>query len=106
MPALVGDALEIDELVVRVKPKRRYRYLWVAVSRVTRQVVGWCLGSRGAKTLETLWFSLPGPYRRKLVYHDPYEAYGALCSMKPICTVACGSSSRSTTRSAASASSD
>lgn len=80
VPALLGDlgdAVEIDELVVRLKRKRRYRYLWVAVSRVTRQVLAWCLGSRSEATLRRLWWSVPGPYRRKLLYSDPYEAHGA-----------------------------
>ena len=72
---MAGDALEIDELVVRYHHKRCYRYLWVAVSRVTRQVLGFVLGDRSEKSLWQLWFSLPGDYRRKLVYTDFYEAY-------------------------------
>jgi insertion element IS1 protein InsB len=77
IPALEGDALEIDELVVRVGRKRRYRYLWVAVSHRTRQVVAWCLGDRSAVTLRRLWARVPGLYRRQLVYSDPYEAYAS-----------------------------
>ena len=77
LPALPGDALEIDELVVRCYRKRRYRYLWVAVSRLTRQVLGFVIGDRGDKSLWKLWFSLPGAYRRKLVYTDFYEAHAA-----------------------------
>ena len=72
---MAGDALEIDELVVRYHRKRCYHYLWVAVSRVTRQVLGFVLGDRSEKSLWQLWFSLPGDYRRKLVYTDFYEAY-------------------------------
>lgn len=77
VPALLGDALEIDELVINVGRKRRYRYLWVAVSRVTRQVLGFCIGDRSRTTLQGLWRSLPAEYRRKLVYTDKYEAYAA-----------------------------
>ncbi len=51
LPARCGDAIEIDELVVRCHRKRRYRYLWVAVSRVTRQVLGFVLGDRREKSL-------------------------------------------------------
>ena len=68
LPALWGDAVEIDELVVRCRRKRCYRYLWVAVSRVTRQVLGFVIGDRSEKSLWQLWFSLPSDYRRKLVY--------------------------------------
>ncbi len=75
LPAIHGDALEIDELVIRFRFKRRYRYLWIAVSRLTRQVIGWCVGDRSTQTLIRLWYSLPVGYRRKLVYSDFYEAY-------------------------------
>ena len=75
LPAIKGDALEIDELVIRFRFKRRYRYLWLAISRLTRQVIGFYIGDRSVKSLQRLWFSLPAAYRRKLVYSDFYEAY-------------------------------
>ena len=75
LPAISGDALEIDELVVRYRFKRRYKYLWLAISRLTRQVIGFYVGDRSTKSLVHLWFSLPAGYRRKLVYTDFYEAY-------------------------------
>ncbi len=78
MPALWGDSLEIDELVVRYRIKRRYRYLWIAVSRLTRQVLAFFLGDRSLKSLRTLWFHIPPAYRRKLIYTDEYEVYAQL----------------------------
>ena len=75
LPAIKGDALELDELVIRFRFKRRYRYLWIAVSRLTRQVIGFHIGDRSIKSLVCLWFSLPADYRRKLVYSDFYQAY-------------------------------
>lgn len=75
LPAIKGDALEIDELVIRFRFKRRYRYLWLAISRLSRQVIGFYLGDRSTQSLIRLWFSLPADYRRKLVYSDFYEAY-------------------------------
>ena len=69
--------MEMDELVVRCHRRRCYRYLWVAVSRLTRQVLGFCIANRSYKSLWNFWFSLPGDYRRKLVYTDYYEAYAA-----------------------------
>ena len=77
LPALWGDAVEMDELVVRCYRKRCYRYLWVAASRLTRQVLGFCIADRSYKSLWQFWFSLPSDYRRKLVYTDYYEAYAA-----------------------------
>ena len=75
MPAVKGDALEIDELVIRFRFKRRYRYLWLVISRLTHQVLAWRVGDRSEKTLQKLWFQVPPAYRRKLVYTDFYEAY-------------------------------
>ena len=75
LPVISGDALEIDELVVRYRFKRRYKYLWLAISRLTRQVIGFYVGDRSTKSLVHLWFSLPAGDRRKLVYTDFYEAY-------------------------------
>jgi len=65
----------MDELVVRFRFKRRYRYLWIAVSRLTHQVIGFCIADRSYQSLWNFWFSLPADYRRKLVYTDFYEAY-------------------------------
>lgn len=68
----------MDELVIRFRFKRRYRYLWLAISRLTRQVIGFWIGDRSCQSLWAFWFSLPADYRRKLVYTDFYEAYAKL----------------------------
>jgi IS1 family transposase len=75
LPAVSGDALEMDELVVRYRFKRHYRYLWLVVSRFTHQVLAWRVGDRSEETLQKMWFQVPPEYRRKLVYSDLYEAY-------------------------------
>ena len=75
LEAVKGDALEIDELVVRYRFKRRYRYLWLVVSRLTHQVLAWIVDDRSEQTLQKLWWMVPAAYRRKLVYTDFYEAY-------------------------------
>ena len=75
LPALPGEALELDELVIRFGFKRRFKYLWLVVSRVTRQVLAWKIGDRSTQTLRSLWFGVPAPHRRKLAYSDFYEAY-------------------------------
>lgn len=67
--------MEIDELVIRFRFKRRYRYLWLVISRLTHQVLAWRVGDRSEKTLQKLWFAVPPAYRCKLVYTDFYEAY-------------------------------
>ncbi len=68
----------MDELVIRFRFKRSYRYLWLAISRSTHQVIGFWIGDRSFTSLWQFWFSLPSDYRRKLVYTDFYEAYPKL----------------------------
>jgi IS1 family transposase len=64
-------------LVVHYRRRRRYHYLWIAVSRLTRQVLAFCVGDRSRKSLRTLWSRVPPAYRRKLIYTDAYEVYAA-----------------------------
>ncbi len=78
MAPLRYDSLEMDELVVRFRIKRRYRYLWIAISRLTRQVLAFFLGDRSLRSLRALWSRVPAAYRRKLVYTDEYEVYAKL----------------------------
>lgn len=75
LPAVRGEALELDELVIRYRFKRRYKYLWLVVSRLTHQVLSWTVGDRSVATWRKLWFSVPAPHRRKLAYTDFYEVY-------------------------------
>jgi insertion element IS1 protein InsB len=72
---IYGDSLEIDELVVRFGRKCRYRYLWIVVSRLSRQVLAYFVGDRSRKSLRHLWQRVPVAYRRKLVSTDEYEVY-------------------------------
>ncbi len=60
---------------MRFGKKRWYRYLWIAVSRLTRQVIAYVLGNRSRTSLRQLWERIPPPYRRKLVYTDEYAVY-------------------------------
>jgi insertion element IS1 protein InsB len=78
VPPLRYDSLELDELVVRFRWKRRYRYLWLAVSRLTRQVLAYVLGDRSRRSGRRLWQQIPAAYRRKLVYTDDYHVYAAV----------------------------
>jgi insertion element IS1 protein InsB len=64
-------------LVVRSRRRWRYRYLWIAVSRLTRQVLAFVVGDRSQKSLRLLWSGVPPAYRRKLVYTDAYEVYAS-----------------------------
>ncbi len=72
MPAPEGDAIEIDELCIRVSPSL---WLWTAVSRLVRQVVGFVIGDRTDAMLKLAWSDVPPDYRDKPVYSDYLGAY-------------------------------
>lgn len=63
--------------MVRYRRRRHYRYLWVAISRLTRQVLAFVVGDRSRKSLRILWRRVPPAYRRKLIYTDEYAVYAA-----------------------------
>ena len=69
---LAFDAVEIDELCIS---KKRNIWLWTAVSRYSRQILGFVIGGRGKKCLAKLWRIIPARYRRRLVYTDGYPIY-------------------------------
>ena len=73
---LFGDSLEIDELVVRSGKKRRYRYLWIVISRLSHQVPAYFVGNRSHNRLRQLWQRVPSSYRQKRGYTDAYPVYG------------------------------
>ena len=62
----------MDELCVRKSPSL---WLWVAVSRKTRQVLGFAFGQRDQDTLSLCWEDVPKDYRDKPVLTDGLETY-------------------------------
>jgi len=71
-----GLILECDELWSFVGSKENEVYLWLALDRETRQVVGFHLGRRRRKDAEKLWSSLPEVYKEEAeVYTDFWQSY-------------------------------
>ena len=62
----------MDELCVRKSPSL---WLWVAVSRKLRQVLGFALGYRDKETLALCWSDVPQDYQDKPVVTDGYQTY-------------------------------
>jgi IS1 family transposase len=73
--ATTGDELELDELWSFVRKKSRKRWIWIALSRRTRQVVAYVVGDRSAATCRKLWQRIPALYRMAHCYTDFWEAY-------------------------------
>jgi IS1 family transposase len=67
--------LELDELWSFVIRKVNQRWIWLAICRSTRQVVGYAVGDRSEATCRRLWRSIPRAYRRGICYTDFWQAY-------------------------------
>src|SRR4029453_9481682 len=71
--------LECDELWSYVGKKRCQKWIWLAINRETREIVGMAIGSRAKATALKLWASLPPVYRQCAVcYTDFWDAYAAI----------------------------
>ncbi len=68
--------LEIDEAWSFVLHKKNKQWIWLALDRETREVVGVYIGARDAEAAQKLWQSLPPVYRQCAVsYTDFWKAY-------------------------------
>jgi insertion element IS1 protein InsB len=72
---LAATVLELDELWSFVLKKANKRWVWIALSRATRQVVAYVIGDRSRATCQKLWEQIPVGYRRAHCYSDFWEAY-------------------------------
>lgn len=68
--------IECDELWSFVKSKENAVYIWLAINRKSRQIVGVHFGNRSRDSAQEFWDSLPQEYReRALVYTDLWLSY-------------------------------
>lgn len=70
-----NDVLELDELWSFVKMKKNKRWLWIALSRRTRQIVAFHLGDRSVVSCKALWEKIPDDYKSFCTVSDFWEAY-------------------------------
>jgi IS1 family transposase len=66
------DVIEMDEICLRQSSSL---WLWIAISRKVRQVLGFVLGNRSDAMLPCLWSDVPIDYRDKPVATDGWSAY-------------------------------
>ncbi|GIV98523.1 MAG: IS1 transposase [Herpetosiphonaceae bacterium] len=75
--------LVLDELWSFVGAKRHQQWLWLALDRDSRAIVGVAIGPRDEATAHALWASLPAIYRQCAVcYTDFWAAYAAVIPPK------------------------
>jgi IS1 family transposase len=72
-------AIECDELWSFVRNKDKKKWVWLALDRDTRGIVGVAIGARDEAIARHLWKSLPPVYRQCAVcYTDFWEAYACV----------------------------
>ena len=59
--------IEGDELWLFAMTKKNPQWVWLAIDRQTREMVGVAIGDRSSQTARSLWNSLPGVYRQGAV---------------------------------------
>jgi insertion element IS1 protein InsB len=75
--------IECDELWSFVGDKKRKVWIWLAIDRNTREIVGVHVGSRDKEAALKLWQSLPPVYRQCAVcYTDFWQAYTCVLPKK------------------------
>jgi IS1 family transposase len=75
--------IECDELWSFVGNKKRKEWIWLAIDRNTREIVGVFVGSRDQEAARGLWQSLPPVYRQCAVcYTDFWQAYSCILPKK------------------------
>ena len=67
--------LECDELCTFVGRQRRRLWIWLAMDRASRRIVGCFFGQRDALGAFGLWQSLPTPYLDAVCHTDRLSAY-------------------------------
>ena len=69
--------IECDEAWSFVANKNNKQWIWLALDKNTKEIVGCYVGERGETGAKGLWNSLPGVYRQCAVcYTDFWSAYG------------------------------
>jgi IS1 family transposase len=70
--------LELDELWSFVLKRASKRWVWIALSRATRQVVAYFIGDRSRESCRKLWARIPAAYQRGRCFTDFWEAYSSV----------------------------
>lgn len=68
--------IECDEMWSFVNSKKNEVYIWLAIDRNSRKIIGCYIGDRTRKSASKLWASLPEVYQQCAVtYTDFWQAY-------------------------------
>ncbi len=75
-PSALNLAIECDEVWSFLQKKEDKQWVWLAIDRGTREIVGVHVGDRSAEGAQALWDSLPVIYQQSAIcYTDFWAAY-------------------------------
>ena len=75
--------VEMDEFWSFVDDKGNKQWVWLAIDRQTREIVGCHIDDRSETAARALWQSLPRRYRQSArIYTDYWEAYACVLPSK------------------------
>lgn len=70
--------LECDELCTFVTKQTKQRWIWLAMDRWSRKIVGCFIGHRDLEGAWGLWDSLPTPYLEARCHTDGLKVYSSV----------------------------
>jgi len=70
--------LECDELCNFVTKQTKQRWIWLAMDRLSRKIVGCFIGHRDLEGAWGLWDSLPTPYLEARCHTDGLKVYSSV----------------------------
>jgi len=82
---LYAKHIEIDELYFYVGSKKQKRWLWLAVCRNTKRILGFCTGDRGSKTLAKLMHRI-SPIKCERYYTDKHAPFAKVIPEEKHCS--------------------
>ncbi|MBL1178799.1 IS1 family transposase [Pantanalinema sp. GBBB05] len=75
--------VQLDELWSFVDKKGNKQWVWLAMDRASREIIGCHVGDRFAQSAQALWQSLPRQYRQYArIYTDHWDAYASVLPSK------------------------
>lgn len=75
--------VQMDELWSFVDEKGNKQWVWLAMDRASREIIGCHVGDRSIQSAQALWQSLPRHYRQYArIYTDHWDAYASVLPSK------------------------
>ena len=75
LPAKPDDILELDEMWTFVQKRENKQWLWLALYRRTKQIVGYYLGDRDIKACQAFKANIAPAYQNLITKSDMWKAY-------------------------------